>query len=110
MNVDCVKILSDILAESSSYRGINSKDVWLEENESAERQRNTLEQLLEDFHNAESFEQASLELKAFVISNGIPEEYNIYGSGTLRCRIWKLFLGVPVHYEVEDYIQKAEAS
>jgi len=66
-----------------------------------------IQQLLE-FHGAQSCVDSLIELKSFVLLNGIPEDPSEFGGDSLRARIWKLFLGVPLQYDVDSYLEELE--
>jgi hypothetical protein len=67
------------------------------------------ENLLSFFKN-DSCLDALVELKQFVLEHGIPESNGsiTFGSDCLRARIWKLLLGVPLYFDIENYIRKFE--
>jgi hypothetical protein len=79
------------------------------------------EQLLEvyedfiSFHRSDSCTESLLQLKQYVIEHGIPEQDPSnggigYGADTLRTKIWKLLLGVPIHFDTDSYIRKSEVN
>lgn len=55
----------------------------------------------------DSFCDVVMELKRVVLENGLPQNVG-YGGDSIRAQIWKLFLGVPLHLDVEEYLQKLE--
>jgi hypothetical protein len=65
-------------------------------------------QKLLEFHSADCCMEALIDLKSFVLQHGIPEDSHEYGSDSLRARIWKLFLGVPLQYDVDHYLELVE--
>lgn len=60
------------------------------------------------FYKSESTVNALLELKSFVLEHGIPEDAIHSSNSSLRTKIWKLFLSVPVHYDLDQYIKFVE--
>jgi len=62
-----------------------------------------------EFHTQESCIDSLLTLKSYVLIHGIPEDCSEFGSDTLRARVWKLFLGIRLHYDVESYLELVES-
>ena len=67
------------------------------------------------FHRSDSCTESLLQLKQYVIEHGIPEQDPSngsigYGADTLRTKIWKLLLGVPIHFDTDSYIRKSEVN
>ena len=75
------------------------------------------------FSKSESCVDALMKLKQFVLHHGIPSDdqllppsrqrlrYSLgYGSDSLRVRIWKLLLGVPLCYDVDHYVRSYQVT
>lgn len=89
------KVLISRLSPSSVERKFHQGEIYFQ-----------YENLL-SFSNTESCVDALIELKQFVLEHGIPES-NEYGADSLRSKVWKLLLGVPLYYDIDQYIKKYE--
>lgn len=47
-------------------------------------------------------------LRMHIALHGLPAGLTSHGSDGLRCKVWKLLLGVPLHFDVESYITKCD--
>ena len=68
---------------------------------------NDIEKLLE-FHKCESFSQAQLALREYVVHHGIHGEGGLPPSDALRSKVWRILLGVPSYFDVDFYLSKSE--
>lgn len=51
------------------------------------------------------------DLRMHIALHGLPNDSTLldpHESDSLRCKVWKILLGVPLHFDVEGYISKCE--